>query len=146
MVQPLTILVAEDEEGDALLLKMAFKRAASPHVLKIVHDGQEVVDYLTGEAPYKDRSQHPLPDLVLLDLKMPRMTGFDVLTWLAEQPKFKTLPTIVLSSFTQESDIRRARTLGALEYYVKPTEFSALVTLTKVFHTRWLESMAVTPP
>jgi DNA-binding response OmpR family regulator len=125
------ILAAEDEESDAALLKLAFGRAGSPKKLVIVRDGQEAVDYLSGEGPYGDRSSYPLPSLLLLDLKMPRMTGFDVLGWLRESVQFKNLPVIVLSSSTHESDIVRARQMGAWDYHVKPHGMAELVELVK---------------
>jgi CheY-like chemotaxis protein len=81
----LPVLVAEDEESDAVILRLAFQKAHVPHPLVIVHDGQEAVDYLLGKGHYADRILHPIPALILLDLKMPRMSGFDVLAWLQTQ-------------------------------------------------------------
>ena len=80
------ILSAEDELTDQLILQAAFKKTGLPNPLVFLQDGQEAVDYLAGRPPYADRGAHPLPGLLLLDLKMPRMDGFDVLTWLAGQP------------------------------------------------------------
>jgi CheY-like chemotaxis protein len=123
------VLAAEDEESDAVLLQLAFGKAGSPQNLVIVRDGQEAIDYLSGEGLYADRALHPLPSLFLLDLKMPRMTGFDVLAWLKENPQFKDLPVIVLSSSSHESDMRRARQLGAWDYHVKPHSLTQFVQL-----------------
>jgi CheY-like chemotaxis protein len=95
---PHPILAAEDEESDRLILELVFEKAQLPHPLVIVGDGQEAVDYLSGRGRFADRLAHPLPGLLILDLKMPRMNGFDVLDWLATQPKFKELPTVVLSA------------------------------------------------
>ena len=92
------VLVAEDEQSDAHILRLAFQRAGIPRSLVVVTDGQEAIDYLCGNPPYTDRSAHPLPGLLLVDLKMPRMTGFDVLAWLASRPDFQHLPAIVFSS------------------------------------------------
>jgi CheY-like chemotaxis protein len=139
--QPI-ILAAEDEESDALLLGMAFKRAKIPNQLVIVRDGQEAIDYLKGVAPYHDRFKYPLPGLLLLDLNMPRMTGFDVLAWLAGQPFLKNLPTVVLSSSAQDSDLEKARRLGAVDYSVKPTGLNHLVVLVQKLAARWLTSPA----
>jgi CheY-like chemotaxis protein len=120
------ILAAEDEESDALILRLAFQQAQLLHPLVVVRDGQEVVEYLAGRDRYADRSVHPLPALIILDLKMPRLSGFEVLAWLATQPDFRDIPVVVLSSSADESDIRKARELGAREYFVKPHSFDEL--------------------
>jgi CheY-like chemotaxis protein len=120
------ILAAEDEETDAFLLRISLKESGLSNPLVIARDGQAVVDYLTGAPPHVDRSLHPLPGLMLLDLKMPRMDGFEVLAWLAARPEFRDLPTVVLSSSSDEADIRRARQMGARDYLVKPHDYRKL--------------------
>jgi len=135
-----TILVAEDEESDAMILQRAFQNAHLPFPLTIVPDGSRVVDYLEGAAPYANRANCPLPSLMLLDLKMPRMNGFDVLTWLAEQPQFKEIPVIVFSSSGHASDIEKALSLGARDYQIKPLRFDVLVQLVKTITDRWLKT------
>ena len=132
------ILAAEDEETDRLILNLAFERANLPHGVVTVRDGAECVDYLTGVAPYADRTVHPFPALVILDLKMPRMDGFEVLAWLAMRPDFKDLPVVVLSSSSDDSDIQKARLLGAREYFVKPHALDDLVKILHTIHSRWL--------
>ncbi len=132
------ILVAEDEETDGLLLRIALKEAGLRNPLVIVRDGQAVVDYLTGAAPYADRVTHPLPGLLLLDLKMPRMSGFDVLEWLASRPDFAHLPAIVLSSSLEEADIQKARQMGARDYLVKPHDYRHLTLALQQIAQRWL--------
>src|SRR5688572_7974521 len=99
------VLVAEDEQSDAHILSLAFQRAGIRRPLVFVTDGKEAVDYLCGNPPYTDRTVHPLPGLLLVDLKMPRMTGFDVLAWLASRPDFKHLPAIVFSSSSAAQDV-----------------------------------------
>src|SRR5258706_9347997 len=89
------ILVAEDEETDAMLLRWAFEKAGVPNPLVVARDGQEAVDYLEGKGDYADRVRHPLPCLLVLDLKMPRMSGFDVLVWVSDRPQFRDLPRMV---------------------------------------------------
>lgn len=131
------ILAAEDEESDRLILELVFQKAKSPYPLVIVGDGQEAVDYLRGEGRFADRSVHPLPGLLILDLKMPRMNGFDVLGWLATQPRFRTLPAVVLSSSPDDSDIKRAKQLGAREYFVKPHNFNDLLRIVQQIQTHW---------
>ena len=135
---PRPILAAEDEESDRLILELVYQRANLPPPLVIVRDGQEAVDYLSGTGRFADRSVYPLPGLLLLDLKMPRMNGFDVLSWLETQPQFKALPAVVLSSSSDDSDIKKARQLGAREYFVKPHKFDDLVKIVHQIHAHWL--------
>lgn len=132
------ILAAEDEESDRMILKLAFQKAKVSHPLVLVCDGQEAVDYLAGKGPYADRSAHPLPALIVLDLKMPRMNGFDVLAWLAMQAEMKEIPAVVLSSSADESDMEKACRLGAREYFVKPHGFDKLVHIAEEIQSRWL--------
>ena len=134
------ILAAEDEESDAFFLGMALKKAGVRHQLVIARDGQEAVEYLNGDGVYSDRAKYPLPKLLLLDLKMPRMSGFGVLAWLATHPDFKNLPAVVLSSSAQLTDIEKARELGASDYCVKPNNLKELTRLVQELATRWLES------
>ncbi len=132
------ILIAEDEENDALLMQMAVQKAGLRHTISIVRDGQQAVDYLSGAPPFNDRSQHPLPEIFLLDLKMPRLTGFDVLQWLTAHPELSELPAIVISSSIDVSDMEKARDLGAADYYFKPTRFADLVKLIADIQESWL--------
>lgn len=136
------ILVAEDEESDAWLLEHAFAKAGLCHRLVVLHDGQEAVSYLGGSGPYSDRKLHPLPCLILLDLKMPRMNGFDVLGWLKSRPDLLTVPVVILSSSSLETDVAQARQMGARDYVVKPHEFARLVDLVRDLGQRWLASVA----
>lgn len=132
------ILAAEDEETDGVLLQVALAAAHVPNPLVIVPDGKLAVDYLSGAPPYADRTVHPLPSLVLLDLKMPRMTGFDVLEWLSRQPQFRDTPVVVLSSSLDKRDIDRARQLGAWDYFVKPHDYRGLTGMLRQLAERWL--------
>jgi len=132
------ILHADDSEDDALLLHSAFQRAGLHNRILRVCNGQEAVNYLCGEAPYSDRLLYPLPHLLILDLKMPLMDGFDVLAYLRNEPDFKELPVIVLSSSDDPLDREEARKLGARDYLVKPTKLENLVELLRKLHTTWL--------
>lgn len=132
------VLAAEDEESDAFMLGIAFERAGLTNPLVIVRDGQEAVDYLTGQGAYAERAAYPMPALVLLDLKMPRMNGLEVLTWMEDRPEFADLPAVVLSSSSDQSDIRRARAAGAQDYFVKPHSIRGLIDIVEALRTRWL--------
>jgi len=132
------ILLAEDDENDIFFLRRALARSGRGNPRSAVRDGQEAENYLAGIGPYADRASHPLPGLLVLDLKMPRMNAFDVLTWLSTRPDFKELPVVVLSSSAQDSDIQKARELGADDYQVKPQEFDGLVEIVRNLHSRWL--------
>jgi DNA-binding response OmpR family regulator len=132
------VLAAEDEESDALILRMAFQRARLPSRLVVVPDGEDVIEYLAGTGRYADRSANPAPGLLLLDLKMPRMNGIDVLQWMASRNEFQALPTVVLSSSPDETDIRRAREAGARDYFIKPHSLTEFVALLQALTTRWL--------
>ena len=117
---------------------MGLQKAGLPHKIIHVIDGQDAIDYLSGEGSYSDRAKHPFPNLLLLDLKMPRLTGFDVLDWLQHQPGIQELPVVVLSSSDYPADIEQARKLGATEYKIKPGNPQLLVELLEEFDTRWL--------
>ena len=140
MCKPERVLVAEDDPTDAFFLERTFSKMGVPVVLHFVRDGQEVVDYLRGELSFADRRVHPLPDLLLLDLKMPRLDGFDVLKWLRQQPVLKRLPVVIFTSSGQADDINRAYDLGANSYLVKPHAMDDLAGLVERFKQYWVEA------
>ena len=125
------VLWAEDNDNDAILMARAWRQAQVEDQLVRVKDGAEVIEYLKGEGAYYDRQQHPLPRLLLLDIKMPQKSGMEVLEWLHAQPRFKDLPTVILTSSGASSDVREAARLGVKGYLIKPvnvTEWIAKVT------------------
>ena len=132
------ILVADDDENDVFLLQHAYKNAGLENPLFVVNDGLEACDYLEGEGAYADRKSYPLPVLMLLDLKMPRMNGFEVLARLRTCSQFDKITTIVLSGSEMEADNKKARELGADDYCVKPSGSQALVNLLRELRNRWL--------
>lgn len=136
-MEPLKLLVVEDDENDYHLIEMALKEGRFPTRVRWVRDGVEAMDYLTGLAPFHDRQQNPLPDLALLDLKMPRMGGFELLRWLRDSRAHRTLPALVLSSSPLSVDIQRAYDLGATSYFVKPHRFEDFVELLKHLAAYW---------
>jgi len=138
--KPETILVAEDDAEDALFLKRAFAKVGVPSALHFVQDGQEMVDYLSASDGFADRRAHPFPDLVVLDLKMPRMNGFDVLHWIRNQRGLKRLPVIIFTSSAHEDDVNKAYDLGANSYLVKPHALEDLTTLVTRLKHYWIET------
>jgi CheY-like chemotaxis protein len=132
------VLAAEDEETDRFLLRTAFQRAGVSYPLVLVNDGQEAVEFLTAAAQQQAGNAGALPRLLLLDIKMPRMNGLEVLYWLAERPEFKSVPALILSSSSQDADMQMARQLGARDYLVKPFGLPALVRLVQDINARWL--------
>lgn len=133
-----TILLAEDDPGDVFRIERAFRKACSTVSLEIVSDGEQAIHYLSGQAPYQDRERHPLPALVLLDLKLPRHSGFEVLTWLRQTPHLKHLPVVVLTSSDQQADIDRAYGLGANSYLTKPPNPNTLLEMVQTLGLYWL--------
>ena len=121
------VLLAEDSENDVLMFRRAARRAKFSQPLHVVTNGEEAVAYLKGEGQFGNRAQYPLPGLILLDLKMPRMDGFEVLQWVRRQPQFTALQVVVLSSSDEIRDINRAYQLGANSFLVKPLSFDEFV-------------------
>jgi CheY-like chemotaxis protein len=129
------ILLVEDDHNDVLLIKRAFQKVKIANPIIVVNDGEQAVSYLAGREPFVDR---PLPILVLLDLKLPRKSGHEVLEWLRQQPNLKRLPVVVLTASSESSDVNRAYDLGANSYLVKPVTFDALVEMVKTLNLYWL--------
>jgi CheY-like chemotaxis protein len=138
MYRNFRILLAEDSEDDATLLKRAFIRAGVNAPIQVVEDGEKTLDYLTGMGPFSDRKEFPLPNLILLDLNMPLMDGFAVLDWLRKQPGLRRIPVIVLSSSGLQQDVDLAHEFGANGYSVKPGDISGLTELISHIESYWL--------
>ena len=132
------VLYAEDEENDIIFLELAFESAGSPHTLKAVPDGAQAIEYLAGERSFADRMRHPVPALVLLDINMPKKNGLEVLQWIRQQPQFKSLPVLILTSSSRAEDKHKAHELGADDYLLKPSDPLELVEVVKSLHKRWL--------
>jgi CheY-like chemotaxis protein len=133
------ILLVEDDPNDVLLIQRAFQKAGLHNSLKVVRNGDQALEYLSGENSYADRDQFPLPFLVLLDLKMPGTDGFEVLTWARNSPVLKRLLIVVLTSSNLQADVDKAYELGANSYLVKPVEFDDMVNLIQRFEVYWSE-------
>jgi CheY-like chemotaxis protein len=139
MAELAVILLAEDEEDYVLLIKHAFAQAKIPNPLQVVWNGQEAIAYLKGEGKYSNREDYPLPDLFLLDLKMPRVNGFEVLKWLRAQPGLAALRVLVLTSSDELRDVNEAYRLGANSFLVKPLDFQDFMQLSRLIQEFWLK-------
>lgn len=133
------VLIVEDNPDDRLLLKRAFDRARLANPLRFVENGEEMVAYLTGQGVHADRKAHPLPLLILLDLKLPRMSGLEALEWRRQQdPQLQRIPVVVLTTSRESTDVNRAYELGASTYLVKPVDFDALLGLVNQIGIYWM--------
>ncbi|MFN6561886.1 MAG: response regulator [Nostoc sp. ChiSLP01] len=133
-----TILLVEDNHKDVLLLQRALRKANILNPVQVVNDGDAAVMYLSGQESYGDRTRYPLPVLILLDLKLPRRSGIEVLMWLREQPKLKRLPVVVLTSSKEYTDINNVYDIGVNAYIVKPVAFNELVEIMMTLNLHWI--------
>jgi CheY-like chemotaxis protein len=134
------ILLVEDQADDVFFMERALQKARLKHPLRVVTDGQKAIEYLSGEDDYADRSAFPFPGLVIVDLKMPGVTGFHVIEWMRNNERTRLTPIIVLSSSSLPSDINRAYQLGANAYMVKPADHVSLDRLFQPIGDFWLAS------
>jgi CheY-like chemotaxis protein len=133
-----TILLAEDDPDDALITQITFRKARLANRLEVVRDGEQAIAYLKGEGRYADRCLFPFPMLLLLDLHMPKVDGFEVLEWLRKPPSLPHLSVAVLTSSDHDPDARRAFELGADSYLIKPPDAGTLLELVQRLHAFWL--------
>jgi CheY-like chemotaxis protein len=132
------ILLADDDSNDIFFLRRAFQKAGFANAVMEVPDGEKAIQYLGGENCYSDRTRYPLPALLLLDLKMPKINGFEVLEWIKTRDDLPGLKVVVLSSSGLPADMQRARALGAHDYRVKPADLDDMVNMVKDVAGRWL--------
>jgi CheY-like chemotaxis protein len=135
--EPLTVLVVEDNEEEVILLQRAFKHNDLDVSVHFVANGEEAIEYLSGGDRFTDRTAFPEPDLVLMDLKMPRKGGFEVLEWFRNLQEGALIPVIVLTSSNRDADIQRAYSLGANTYFIKPHSFDEFRGLVKTLCEYW---------
>jgi CheY-like chemotaxis protein len=126
-----TVLYVEDEPDDVFFMVEALRRTGAKVSLQSVGDGRQALAYLAGEAPYGDRNQYPLPALVLLDLNLPLLSGFEVLQWIRQHPELQSLPVAIFSSSGYPKDREKARALVANEYLLKPSSGVEFVDVAK---------------
>ncbi len=134
-----SILLVEDNPDDVLFMKRASKQAEIHHPLNVVGDGQAAIDYLGGTADYGDRIKHPLPSLVLLDLKLPYKNGLEVLHWMRQNEIVRRLPVIMFTTSAETSDVNEAYRLGANGYVVKPANMNELISILRAVKSFWLD-------
>lgn len=137
MNRNLMILIAEDDENDILLLERALRKIGLNNPIGICRDGEDTIAYLRGSPPYDDRNKHPFPSVLFLDIKMPKKSGLEVLRWLQRHPHCNVIPTLVLTSSREESDIREAYAAGANSYMVKPQDLQRFQAMVKSAVEYW---------
>lgn len=137
MTDNYTILLVEDDPNDVLFLKRALSKNGIHNPVSVLSDGEEAIAYLSGGGHYSDRIKYPFPKVIMLDLKMPRRGGLEVLEWLKDHPEFRVIPTIVLTSSKINEDVIKAYGLGANSYMVKPSNFDDLQKMMKTAHDYW---------
>ncbi len=138
MTSDFTILLVEDNPDDVLLIQRAFRKANLVNPISVVDDGEKAISYLAGTGEYADRARHPVPVLVLLDLKLPRKSGHEVLAWIKQHAALKRMPVVVLTSSTETIDVNQAYDLGANSYLVKPVGFDDLFAMVKTLQPYWM--------
>jgi CheY-like chemotaxis protein len=133
-----TVLVADDDTNDVFFLRRAFQKAGFLCPIVDVPDGERAISYLTGSDGFGDRHRFPIPALLFLDLKMPKVSGFEVLEWLQKHNSLPAMKVVVLSSSNLPSDMQKARSLGAHDYRVKPADIDEMINMVKEVATQWL--------
>ena len=136
-----TVLYVEDEECDRMFMEAAFRKAGLTDAFRAVVDGKEAKDYLAGSGLYGDRAQHPLPAVVLLDLNMPAVSGFEVLEWMRKHPELAELPVVIFTSSSRDEDKTRAKELGAKDYVEKPSTMAKFGEVVQRVRERWLSAV-----
>ena len=134
------MLLADDDPNDRFLVRQAVTRNGHAIDLHEVADGNEVIDYLRGAEPFSNRAAYPIPDLLLLDLKMPRLDGLRVLDWLKKNPRCARIPVVMMSGSGLEKDVAEAYRRGVNTYFTKPVGFGQLQSLIRLVLDYWSES------
>ncbi len=138
-VKRINILMADDDEDDRLLTQDALEESRVINNLYFVNDGVELLAYLNNQAPFQDKQKYPRPNIILLDLNMPRMDGREALKLIKENAALRSIPVVILTTSKQEEDKLRGYDLGAASYITKPVTFEGLVELMKQLGKYWIE-------
>lgn len=131
------IMIAEDDANDVFIVQKSLKRAGINNPVKWVEDGEQALEYLRGEGQYENRQEYPFPGVIITDLKMPKVNGFEILRWLRKHPECGVIPTVVLSASAQERDVVQAYQMGANCYLQKPATVEEMTALMKVMFDFW---------
>ena len=138
MIRDRLVLLVEDDPADVRLIQRAFGKLQQNVPMTRLTNGDDVVAYLAGTAPYENRAAYPIPAVILLDIKLPRRSGFEVLQWLRQQRSaLRRIPVVMLTSSRHSVDVNRAYDLGANSYLAKPQTPSELDQLAAEFQTYW---------
>jgi CheY-like chemotaxis protein len=140
----ITVLIAEDDHDDCWMIGEAFQECVPDCVLAYVHDGFELLHYLRKQAGYVTFTDAPRPDLILLDLKLPRMDGFEALAEIKSDPHLRSIPVVVLTNLCTELDIMRAYDLGAAGFIIKPETLAGMLELVRAINHYWFEVVELT--
>ncbi len=138
MSEQALVLLVEDNEDDVALVRRSFSKGNVVNPLQVVRSGEEALEYLVGAGRYCNRLEYPLPELILLDLKLPGIDGFQVLRWIRQQPGLRALRIVVLTSSNQLRDATLAYQSGANSFLVKPLDFDEFVNITNAIQGYWL--------
>lgn len=144
-MQQLTVLLVEDNPRDVRLTQRAFTQASLPHDLRVVRDGDEALAYLHREGAYSEPQISPRPDVILLDLNLPRMGGHELLRQLKQDQRFRQIPILVLTTSGRPDDVRLAYEAGANAYLLKPVEFARFTEVMGYLGKFWLELVELPP-
>jgi two-component system, response regulator len=142
--QTITVLFAEDDHDDCLMVGEAFQECIPGSNLAYVHDGFELLHYLRRQAGYVTFTDAPRPDLILLDLRLPRMNGFEALAEIKADPELRSIPVVVLTNTSTEQDIMRAYDLGAAGFIIKPETFAGMLDVVMAINHYWFEVVELT--
>ncbi|MDD4922727.1 MAG: response regulator [Bacteroidales bacterium] len=145
MEKPAQILLVEDNNMDVILTLDAFREAKLKNVIHVAKNGQEALDYLFGNGKFTNREENPIPSLILLDLKMPGIDGFEVLRQIKNAEILKRIPVIILTSSREEGDRTLSYDIGANSYLLKPVSFDGFVEVVKKIDDYWF-SLNITAP
>jgi len=132
------ILQVEDDENDVFLMERAFAHAGITNPVRVAVDGQAAIDYLSVAGAFGDRQNYPLPCLVLLDLKLPKISGLEVLEWIRRQPELKKLVVVLFSSSLSPDEVERAYELGVNSFVQKPSDFRQTAEIAQLLKRWWL--------
>lgn len=144
--QKLDMLLAEDDENDILLFRRTLEKVAGIHTLRVVSDGEEAIAYLRGDGKFADREEYPFPNMLILDMKMPRKTGLDVLKWLNAHEDCSIIPAMILSSSALDQDIRETYRHNGNAYFTKPSGLEEWESLLSVILEFWSRCEVPDPP